>query len=42
MAQQERANESPSVEGLKIGVGDPRYRAVVDKQFNKRFTASPE
>jgi len=42
MAQQGRANESPSVEGVKIRVGDPRYRAVVDKQFNKRFTASPE
>src|SRR3954453_14399015 len=21
---------------------DPRYRAVVDKRFNKRFTASPD
>ena len=25
----------------KIGPGDPRYRAVVDKRFNKRFSASP-
>src|SRR6186713_214840 len=42
MAHQGRANESSTIEGLKIRVGDPRYRAVVDKQFNKRFTASPE
>jgi hypothetical protein len=26
----------------KIGPDDPRYRAVVDKRFNKRFTAHPE
>jgi aclacinomycin oxidase len=27
---------------MRIGPDDPRYRAVVDKQFNKRFTASPD
>jgi len=27
---------------MRIGRNDPRYRAVVDKQFNKRFTASPD
>ena len=26
----------------RIGPGDPRYRAVVDKRFNKRFSASPD
>jgi aclacinomycin oxidase len=26
----------------KIGPDDPRYRAVVEKRFNKRFTASPD
>ena len=26
----------------QIGPGDPRYRAVVDKRFNKRFRASPD
>ena len=25
-----------------IGPDDPRYRAVVDKRFNKRFTANPD
>ena len=26
----------------RIGPGDPRYRAVVEKQFNRRFSASPD
>ncbi|HEY4216474.1 MAG TPA: FAD-binding oxidoreductase [Gemmatimonadaceae bacterium] len=26
----------------QIGPGDPRYRAVVDKRFNKRFSAQPD
>jgi aclacinomycin oxidase len=26
----------------RIGPGDPRYRAVVDKRFNKRFSARPD
>ena len=26
----------------RIGPDDPRYRAVVDKQFNKRFRATPD
>src|SRR5215212_4274412 len=29
-------------ESGRIGPGDPRYLAVVDKQFNKRFSASPD
>jgi hypothetical protein len=29
-------------ESLRIGPGDPRYRAVVEKRFNKRFSASPD
>jgi hypothetical protein len=27
---------------MKIGPDDPRYRAVVDKAFNKRFRARPD
>ena len=30
------------IESVKIGPDDPRYRAVVDKRFNKRFRASPD
>ena len=26
----------------RIGPGDPRYHAVIDKRFNKRFSASPD
>ena len=29
-------------ESIRVGPDDPRYRAVVDKQFNKRFRASPD
>ncbi len=28
------------IESPAIGPGDPRYRAVVEKRFNKRFSAS--
>ena len=30
------------VESLKIGPDNPRYLAVVDKRFNKRFRARPD
>jgi aclacinomycin oxidase len=30
------------IDSIRIGPEDPRYRAVVDKRFNKRFTASPD
>ena len=30
------------IESPRIGPDDPRYRQVVDKQFNKRFTARPD
>jgi FAD binding domain-containing protein/berberine-like enzyme len=29
-------------ESTRIGPDDPRYRAVVEKRFNKRFSASPD
>jgi len=29
-------------ESVKIGPNDPRYRALVEKQFNKRFRANPD
>lgn len=34
--------EGANIESSRIGPGDPRYRAVVDKRFNKRFTATPD
>ena len=35
--------DQSSVEaGAHVGPGDPRYQAVLDKQFNKRFKASPD
>src|SRR6185503_6786822 len=30
------------IPAAKIECGDPRYRAVLDKRFNKRFSASPD
>ncbi|MEO8621206.1 MAG: FAD-linked oxidase, partial [bacterium] len=30
------------IDSEKIGRDDPRYAAVVDKQFNKRFKANPD
>ncbi len=30
------------MESVNIGPDDPRYRAVVEKRFNKRFRASPD
>ncbi len=30
------------IESPRIGPDDPRYLAVVDKRFNKRFRASPD
>lgn len=30
------------IESTRIESDDPRYRAVIDKQFNKRFRASPD
>src|SRR5204863_687649 len=29
-------------EAIRIGADDPRYRAVIDRQFNKRFSARPD
>ena len=33
--------ETP-IESARIGPEDPRYRAVVDKRFNKRYSAKPD
>jgi FAD/FMN-containing dehydrogenase len=35
-------NDDTRIESIKIGPDDPRYRAVVEKRFNKRFRASPD
>lgn len=32
----------PGSKSLRIGPNDPRYVAVVDKRFNKRFSARPD
>src|SRR4051812_4280138 len=33
---------APCTESARIGPDDPRYRAVIEKRFNKRFSASPD
>ena len=30
------------IESVRIGAADPRYRAVLEKQFNRRFRAQPD
>jgi FAD/FMN-containing dehydrogenase len=42
MSTSTRATGNAPGESAKIGPDDPRYRAVVEKQFNKRFGASPD
>jgi len=37
-----RTTGDTASESVRIGPDDPRYRAVVDKRFNKRFSASPD
>src|SRR2546428_10108728 len=37
-----QTTDDTRIESLRIGPDDPRYRAVVDKRFNKRFSASPD
>jgi aclacinomycin oxidase len=37
-----RAHEGTHIESARIASDDPRYRAVVEKRFNKRFSASPD
>jgi hypothetical protein len=37
-----QTTDGTQIESSRIGPGDPRYRAVVDKRFNKRFSASPD
>ena len=36
------ATDDTPIESFRIGPDDPRYLAVVDKRFNKRFRASPD
>ena len=42
MAHQQGMNDATYVERPTIAADDPRYRAVIDKRFNKRFVASPD
>ena len=37
-----QTTDDTRIESIRIGPGDPRYLAVVDKRFNKRFRASPD
>src|SRR6266540_6320397 len=37
-----QATDDARIESIRIGPDDPRYLAVVDKRFNKRFSASPD
>jgi FAD binding domain-containing protein/berberine-like enzyme len=37
-----QTTDDTQVESGRIGPDDPRYAAVVDKRFNKRFSASPD
>src|SRR5882672_5140388 len=38
----QQITDDTRIESTRIGPDDPRYLAVVDKRFNKRFRASPE
>jgi aclacinomycin oxidase len=42
MMSTRRTTDDPRNAPLRIGPDDPRYRAVVGKRFNKRFSASPD
>src|SRR5258705_13251864 len=37
-----RPGDETLIDSSKIGPDDPRYRAVVDKRFNKRFSGNPD
>ncbi|MGZ3465093.1 MAG: FAD-binding oxidoreductase, partial [Gemmatimonadaceae bacterium] len=41
MSTQQTTDET-EIESVRIGPEDPRYLAVVEKRFNKRFSASPD
>jgi hypothetical protein len=41
MATPPPTNDS-SLESIRIGAGHPQYVAVLNKRFNKRFTAGPD
>ena len=41
MMRTRQAPGNEPVDSSKIGPDDPRYRAVVEKRFNKRFSAQP-
>jgi FAD/FMN-containing dehydrogenase len=37
-----QATKDSRIEANRFGPDDPRYRAVIDKRFNKRYKASPD
>jgi len=38
----QQTTEDTGIESIRIGPDDPRYLGVVEKRFNKRFSASPD
>jgi len=42
MMSTQQTMDNAQVGSTRIGPDDPRYRAVIDKRFNKRFSASPD
>jgi FAD/FMN-containing dehydrogenase len=38
----QQTTEVTGIESIRIGPDDPRYLGVVEKRFNKRFSASPD
>jgi hypothetical protein len=37
-----QATDDTQIASIRVGPDDPRYRTVVEKRFNKRFSASPD
>jgi len=42
MMSTQQTTDDTQIESIRIGPDDPRYRAVVEKRFNKRFSARPD
>lgn len=38
----QQTTDTPRIDPARIGPDDPRYRAVIEKRFNKRFRATPD
>ena len=38
----QQATDEAQIASVRIGPDDPRYHAIVEKRFNKRFRANPD